>query len=191
MEEIINFIFSNFIIVLIIIGGLAKLLGGDNKEQQEKHTKRTPSPIETKQQTTTSREYTAEKYKQRPINDNATPNQVGEDSSIGEAISIGEQQQKQLEQLAGKMKTEAIQDFDNLSNQADNEHRIMTTSLSKGLNEKASVNFNNKPKKEVKKQMQNRLSRKGLIESVIMAEILGPPRARKPYKSVITERNNR
>lgn len=191
MEEIIDFIFSNFIIVLIIIGGLAKLFGGDNKEQQEKRTNRTPSPIETRQQTTTTQHQTAEKYKQRPINDQARPNQVGEDSSIGEATSIGEQQQKQLEQLAGKMKTEAIQDFDNLSNQADTEHKIMTPSFSKGLHEKASVNSNNKPKKEVKKQMQNRLSRKGLIESVIMAEILGPPRARKPYKSVITERNNR
>jgi len=186
METIIDFIFSNFIIVLIIIGGLAKLFGGDNQEQQKKQTNRTPRPVETRKQAPLPQGKMEKPNRQGRAKSETSSSPMGETGSIGEVISVEDQQQKQLEQLAGKMQNETVQSFDDLPNQIDYEHQSFSSMHSKTAS--PSLQDNNKYKKEVKKQIKKRLSRKGLTESIIMAEVLGPPRARKPYKSVIDER---
>ncbi|QKY69493.1 hypothetical protein [Lentibacillus sp. CBA3610] len=43
-------------------------------------------------------------------------------------------------------------------------------------------------KKRMKKQMNRNLTRSGLINGVIMSEVLGQPRAVRPYRSIIAER---
>lgn len=180
MEAIIDFIFSNFIIVLIIIGGITKLLGGDGKEQQ---TNRQGRPIEKRQQTTPSPRNTNRSRSQQPTRSKTS-------SPLGETISIGEEQQKQLEQLAGQMRTEAVQSFDDLSKEVASDDKIMSSAVTRNKTDNIAKKDRNKNKKEVKRQMKKKLSRQGVTESIIMAEVLGPPRARKPYKSVIAERNN-
>lgn len=42
--------------------------------------------------------------------------------------------------------------------------------------------------KRMKRQIKSNLSKQGLVNGVIMSEVLGSPRATKPYRSVITER---
>lgn len=191
METIIDFIFSNFIIVLIIIGGLAKLFGGDNQEQEKKQTNRTPRPVETRKQAPLPQGRAEKPNKRQRAKSETSSSPMGDTGSIGKAISVEDQQQKQLEQLAGKIQTETIQNFEELPNQMNNEHfRSISSAITNSKTASPAEQYHNKHKKEVKRQMKKRLSKEGLMESVIMAEVLGPPRARKPYKSVISERNN-
>lgn len=186
MEAIIDFIFSNFIIVLIIIGGLAKLLGGDNKEQQKKQTNQPPRPTEARKQTTP---IPGRPRAQQPKASRST-NPMGQPRSVGQSISIEEEQQKQFEQLAGKMNAESVHRLENLSDEITSGNEITDSAIS--LNKKRSHHppKHNKHRKQVKHQMKKRLSENGLTESIIMAEVLGPPRARKPYKSIIAQRHN-
>ncbi|ASN05191.1 hypothetical protein [Virgibacillus necropolis] len=48
----------------------------------------------------------------------------------------------------------------------------------------SSSNKNNR----MRKQISNNLSKQGLVNGIIMSEVLGPPRAKRPYRSVLTER---
>ncbi|WP_404453054.1 hypothetical protein LG329_02755 [Virgibacillus necropolis] len=41
---------------------------------------------------------------------------------------------------------------------------------------------------QMKKQIKGNLSKQGLVSGIIMSEVLGPPRAKKPYRSVLTDR---
>ncbi|WP_077327053.1 hypothetical protein [Virgibacillus siamensis] len=45
-----------------------------------------------------------------------------------------------------------------------------------------------KEQKEFKKRISNNLNKKGLVNGIIMAEILGKPRAMQPYRSIISKR---
>lgn len=172
MDSIIDFIFSNFLILFIVVGGLAKLVGGDTKKN-ESDTK-TRQPAQTRQQSqgrATNRTHSMSKQ---------------ESSESMASVSIEEQQQKQLERLAGKVATHTAKGYDDLTEQSysSNSHHAF---LKSDQNNKKEFTNN---KKEVKKRLNKKINRSGLIDSVIMAEVLGPPRARKPYKSVISERNN-
>lgn len=185
MEALIEFIFSNFIIILIILGGIAKLFGYDKKEEEQKRkTSKKRKTITNKQQVPKTTSQTRETHRQTKPGSNTSPSSIPTSTA-----SIGEQQQKQLEQLAGKMKAVGDQTFEELSEKVpvdrDVEHHAIPHHKMK-LNERNFVH--NKNKTEVKRQMKKRITKNGLAESIIMAEILGPPRARKPYKSIITER---
>src|SRR5699024_2502098 len=146
MEALIEFIFSNFIIILIILGGIAKLFGYDKNEEEQKKktsekrktaTNNQPSPKTTSHQR-------RETYRQ------AQPGSKTSSSSTSTA-SIGEQQQKQLEQLAGKMKTVGDQTFEELSEKIpvnrDMEHHAIP--LHK-MNNAERNTVHNKNKTEVK-----------------------------------------
>lgn len=50
-----------------------------------------------------------------------------------------------------------------------------------------SSSVSNKPI-QMKRQVKNSLSKQGLVSGIIMNEVLGQPRAIKPYKSVTAER---
>lgn len=173
MDSIIDFIFSNFLILFIVVGGLVKLISGNSKNS-ESDTK-TTQPVQ-------SRRQSQERAGNRENRPNSTSKQSSSENTT--SVSIEEQQQKQLERLAGKAATSTVQNYDSLKEQSydsDNRHTISKSSQ----NNKKEFTKN---KIAVKRQLNKKISRNGLIDSVIMAEVLGAPRARKPYKSVITER---
>lgn len=43
-------------------------------------------------------------------------------------------------------------------------------------------------KNKMKRRVGKNLSKDGLVNAVIMSEVLGPPRATKPYRSIVEER---
>lgn len=46
-------------------------------------------------------------------------------------------------------------------------------------------------KSRLKREIRHNLSKQGLVNNIIMSEVLGPPRATKPYKSVTAERRKK
>lgn len=44
--------------------------------------------------------------------------------------------------------------------------------------------------KQFKRRVRGNLNEKGLVNGIVMSEVLGKPRAMKPYKSVISKRRN-
>jgi|SRR5690625_4491966 len=93
-------------------------------------------------------------------------------------FSLEEQREKQLEQLATRMDThldsEPIDEEISKSNPS-----VVTTNTSEIPEVK---------RKQMKGRIQKRLNRDGLIDSVIMAEVLSKPRALKPYQNILTRR---
>ncbi|WP_010650932.1 hypothetical protein [Oceanobacillus massiliensis] len=43
-------------------------------------------------------------------------------------------------------------------------------------------------KEKMKRQVVDNISAKGLVNGVMMSEILGAPRAKKPYRSILQDR---
>ncbi|MUK87088.1 hypothetical protein GMD78_01550 [Ornithinibacillus sp. L9] len=170
MGELIDFFLGNIFFLVIVIGALLRLFSGNsnqNKEEQRKTQQNRPrQQTNPRPSTSPSRANT-----QRDVKTNTTASQ---------SISVEEQQKQQLEKLAGRMNTKMEQSIEDLSTN--------TTDLGETLK---------RPKKEAtslkeedyRKRIKGNLSRDGLVNSVIMAEVLGAPRARKPYRSVISERN--
>lgn len=71
-----------------------------------------------------------------------------------------------------------------------NTHR----SIENGKHDAIAENMLRKPpiesnrKSRMKREIKQDLSKHGLVNNVIMSEVLGPPRAFKPYRSVTAER---
>src|SRR5699024_3240628 len=104
MEALIEFIFSNFIIILIILGGIAKLFGYDQKEEEQKRkTSEQRKTITNKQQVPKTTSQTRETHHKTKPGSNTSSSSIPTSTD-----SIRELQQKQLEQLVGKMK--AVED---------------------------------------------------------------------------------
>ncbi|ALX48121.1 hypothetical protein [Lentibacillus amyloliquefaciens] len=91
--------------------------------------------------------------------------------------TIEEQQQEQRKQLAERMNTAGKEQAEKRGHDAILRH-----------NTRDSGNDLSLERKRAKKQMRNNLTRTGMINGVIMSEVLGQPRAVKPYRSIIAER---
>lgn len=176
MEHIIDLIFDNFLIVAVIVGGLLKFLSGDSKQAEEnrkkphERSKNIPRPTPTP----SGGKYIPPQAKK--VVTKSAPNI--------ESMSIEEQQQEQLERLAGQLKSDLSKTLHDVKSTKD------ATPLPLQLNKSVKNNVNRK-QKPIKKVLRTKLSRDGLMESIIMAEVLGSPRATKPYQSVVAERKQR
>src|SRR5690625_695201 len=100
MDDLLELIFSNPLILILIIGGLISLLkgGSGNKDEQQSQTQRsrqpqtvTHNPSQTKTQPQTRQQRPQTKPRER----------------IVRTSSVEEQRQKQLEQLTGRMGVDA------------------------------------------------------------------------------------
>lgn len=88
--------------------------------------------------------------------------------------------------------------IDSLKREAGNEKptTISRSEITMGENRKSIDDRNAGKEKEAVSfshtgnaiSIKDKLTKESLAESVVMAEVLGPPRAVKPYRSVITER---
>ncbi|SFD55296.1 hypothetical protein SAMN05216238_102182 [Lentibacillus persicus] len=91
--------------------------------------------------------------------------------------TIEEQQQEQRRQLAERMNTAGEKQENAGEHDAIKRHDVREPENELSLEQR-----------KAKKQMNNNLTRTGVINGVIMSEVLGSPRAVKPYRSVIAER---
>jgi len=92
------------------------------------------------------------------------------------ADSIEEQQYEQRKQLAERMNTMEYRD-------TQSEH----DAISHHHTRKPGSNLSSEERR-LKKRMNNNLTRTGLINGIIMSEVLGQPRAVRPYRNIVAQR---
>ncbi|RKQ37827.1 hypothetical protein [Oceanobacillus halophilus] len=165
MEGFLEAIFSNFFIILIIISGIIGFFRNNSGEEQKKKQTMHPKPTQTPSGPSSRQPRRPEPMKK----EEPKP-----------SISIENQQQDQMERLAGRFNMTTKQSMDAISqNRIGNEDTLL---------ESKSKNNLSKEKAELKKEIGSNLTGKGLVQGIIMSEVLGAPRGRKPYRSVIRER---
>ncbi|MCA1021426.1 hypothetical protein GLW04_07960 [Halobacillus litoralis] len=173
MADLIELIFSNFVIVAAIIGGIISWFSGMSKEKDQKSgapKKQTaPRPYPNKSQ--------GEPQQQE---------QEGQEDRGGRLREYYEEKQKRLEEIAEKSRSDAS---------GYNRDRTITDSPVYNA-EKSSPMEENPPagrKASTKApplttdgplvEQARKWDKKKLAEGIVMAEILGPPRAHKPHRS--------
>ncbi|TFJ94078.1 hypothetical protein [Lentibacillus salicampi] len=104
-----------------------------------------------------------------------------ESGSQPSASSIEEQEYEQRKQLAERMNTMPYQ-----SQEPELEHDATIR-----YDPRKSENGLAVEQEKLKRSMKRSLTRSGVINGVMMSEVLGQPRAVKPYRSIIAQRKNR
>lgn len=193
MDELINLIFENPFLLFIIIAGLVSFFNRMKASSRDRNGGEQPSA---------ERDGEDSKPKQSPVRemmkrleemaesldpDVPTQEQSAEAQTIEEkpkstpGMSSFEQQReeqyKHLQKQYQSAQSEAASEHrKNLDSPIFNDAQMMKGKIEE--NEISSTKIN----------IKSRLNKSGLIESVVMAEVLGPPRARKKYSNRYLER---
>jgi hypothetical protein len=195
MDEIIKFLMGNIVFVVIVVMGIIRVLTGGNNNQQKKQQPtrqhkpnqprqtRIPSPSEGQQrpkqtvyQSSSERVYEEKQKTVEPENPVYTTS----------STNIYTEEQHQMEQLKRRMN---ISDDISINEMMETDISL-GTEIQDEIKHSASLSSNNN-QIQFKKDVKAGLNREGLIRGIIMSEVLGPPRARKPYQNIITERKHR
>lgn len=178
MNDLLDLIFSNPLFLILIIGGLISLFrsGSGNKNEQQQQRSQSPRQPEQSRQ------------RQPGMGQHSPQSQSKE--RVVRTTSSEERRQKQLEHLTSQFggDTKDIKQ-DAVAN--SNEHSGLTSRpkiADKRRKAETASLHNEQTKRRLRKKFQNNLTRNGLIDSVVMSEVLGSPRARKPYESVVNQR---
>lgn len=166
MDGLFEAILSNPFLILLILGGIFSLFGGktDKAHQENKQSSNRPT------QTTQSYRRT-DPIRNTQVNDHKTTNI--------NTMSIEEHREEQIERLK-----------DQLHN--NDRYETLPSDDKNTLSEPKAIHHHEKSYQfnQFKKDMKRNLTKQGLVDSIVMAEVLGAPRARKPYRSIIYERKN-
>lgn len=176
MEALLELIFGNFFIVLLIIVGILGFLRDNAAKQKEEERRRRNRPTRPAPQTS--------RAPQPSRTDSGTSGRTVLET-VRDTISnttIEDQQKEQMDKLASRFNTK--------TNEAIDEVREDISTTKSVLLERDKTELS-KEQKQIKRGVTQSLEGKGLINGIIMAEVLGPARARKPYRSVVAERKNK
>lgn len=173
MEELIEVVFRNPFLLILLVGGIFSMLTGkpkENSEEEQSQRRETTDFPETfpvpHEQQQTSQQFEVE-----------TSDYYNNDS-----LSIEEQREQQMQRLTAQYATNNYEVDDEHSGLKD---KAKLADIRREMEvEKVKAPYN----KKFKKKFTKSLTKKGLINSVVMAEVLGSPRALKPYQSVPTRR---
>lgn len=166
MEQLIQVIVDNLFIILIIISGIIGFLGKNRSENDEKEKR--PQSKRSRPGTASSRRQTntRERYSERQPAENASSR-----------TTLAEQHREQMEQLAGKLNTETKEALNDLSSDISQENSLREPAPELS-----------KKQEEFRGQIKRNLNREGLINGIIMSEVLGPPRAKRSFRREAAER---
>lgn len=169
----IDLILENIVFFLILLFAILNIIGRmkNESEQKRERRERRERPVEVEKRTP----HNESKVEQKPKLTRAE--QLAKETAEQELKSIEEQRQEQFERL--KRKFQSSYTLDEVE-QVDlaSEQRQIETNLKPKLQENGKFDLN----------LENRFTRKGLIESVIMAEVLGPPKARNRIRNRYVKR---
>ncbi|WP_233881087.1 hypothetical protein [Virgibacillus halodenitrificans] len=156
---------SNFFIIALIIGGIISFMKDNTSKGKKQEPFNRPESSPQKQ----------------PYSQPTVQNEQLETQSQAEEIgnTLAEQQRKRMEELAEREQVYSARSKDEI-----NRHDAILGNTSEQPSE---VALSHKQRK-FKKQVTANFEKKGLANGIIMSEILGPPRAVKPYKSVVQQR---
>ena len=173
MNFFIDLILENIVFFLIILFAILNMIGRmkNENEQKRERRERIERPVEMEKRT----QHNKSKVEQKPKLTRAE--QLAKETAEQELKSIEEQRQKQVERLKRKFQSSYTLDEVEQVDLASGKRQIeMNTKLKLRENGKYYLN------------LENRFTRKGLIESVIMAEVLGPPKARNRIRNRYVKR---
>ncbi|WP_010097043.1 hypothetical protein [Ornithinibacillus scapharcae] len=171
MEGLIEFL----PILAFIVFGIIKAMSGENSNQKEKQSPNRP-PVP-RPATIPSQAPSGETQKPKQTVYQTTP----------ENVYVEDQQKQQLEELASRLNTQTtITQIDDI-----NQDDLSLGSAIKDEIKNHSTSKLNENQIKFRKEVKSGLNRKGLVQGVIMSEVLGQPRARKPYNTVISDRRKR
>jgi len=169
MDGLIDLILENPFFLVILIGGIISLLKGKSEKPEENEsTTNRPKPVQAKKPFEHSHQKTRTRSPEKVV------------SAPISSKSIEELREEQMLRFTGQTDSEEDQ-------RETETHRAFDVKEDKV----SEVKFKNRNEKAFKRNFNKSLTRKGLVNSVIMAEVLGAPRARRPYQSVIAKRRNR
>src|SRR5699024_20438 len=160
IEDIIDFIFSNLFLVVIIAGGLISFFT-ENKKQKEASEERQ------QQRKTTSHPLPNRMDTHKPVQ--SSQQNTKQQTKAPSMKSIEEQREEQLKRLRRTVSTTEKNE------QTDNE--LVSSDMEKRLFKKET-----KPKLQHQTHFQKRLTKTGLIDSIVMAEILDKPKSLRPHQ---------
>lgn len=181
-----DFIADNFFIIVIILGVLFSFLknksGTDDNENKQSESSNRP-------RSSTNRKSSDS----RSVNDDLIPgySSGSSGSSASGKASIEQQQGQQMKELEKRMRTRAASaSVDKMNTRSKTVAEGQSENTYKSNFHDSSGNSGNpKPHQhEFKKEIKGKLNRKELIDSIIMAEVLGPPRSKKPYSSIVNRK---
>ncbi|WP_373892849.1 hypothetical protein ACUL41_08760 [Virgibacillus natechei] len=157
MESLIQLIMDNLFIVIIIVAGIVGFIRNSSAEQEQgrKQTNR-PRPSSTP----------------APSSGGNQPQQRRnhQESNQPAPASIEEQQSEQLGRLANQLQTETKDAMEKLP------HDGIIGNTLREPNKDSS-----REKEALRRQVKGNLGKTGLVNGIIMSEVLGSPRAKKPY----------
>lgn len=165
--QLIEFIFSNPLFIIIILGLINFLIRQGKSDDQ----KNSPKKVERKPVNERVPEMKHEQHVDKKLSD-IKREQTVEHAEVEEPLTVEELRQEQLERFSTELQG-------TVNRKAENKNYEQTERVKRPQH----VESKSDEKHKVKKGLKGRLTRKGLIESVVMAEVLGPPRAMKRYQS--------
>lgn len=152
---------ANSYIIFIIIAGIIGFLKNSSNKQKEEQQKRPNKPLRPRTASAGG------EPKQKVYGDNEADHVY--------TTSIEKKQNEQMEQLANRYRAMGDQSMEDLEHSAFNDLR------------KSEIDINQK-RSQLKSEIGSNLRGKRLINGIIMSEVLGPPRAQRPYQSVVSQR---
>ncbi|MBN6206001.1 hypothetical protein JYK21_06020 [Ralstonia pickettii] len=177
MGNFIEFIMNNMFLVIIIISGIIGFLSSNKEEQKKQQQRKTQQqrPAASKTKPTPTPSGPQEPQHRQRVYQTKTQS---EEKDLTTTASIADEQQEQMKRLEERY---GITSTDLTDEDLSLQGLKFQKSLSKikDLSEEQRV-----LKKDIRKSLKN----KGLINGIIMAEVLGKPRSLKPYESVTLER---
>lgn len=167
MMQLIEFIFSNPLFIIILLGLINFLTSkGKNKEQEKKPRRVEQRKVERE---STNKHVPPVREHIPKVEIEKTVQHVEQD----EPLTIEELRQKQLERL-----TSEIQGISEQKLEKDHQDR------SDKVKAPEVITQHSNSKGDMEHRLKDQLTKKGLVQSVIMAEVLGPPRAMKRYENI-------
>lgn len=164
MEDIIVPLIS----FLLIIGSSVLKSKSDESKKAEKKTpkqmKPKPQPVTTKRTEPSPQVETYSEYEYSPY----------QEKEQEEQLSTNQTMESQLHDLRDKLAVDS-------KKESDRKVRVSQQQMNQTTKDMPTL----EPKKQIKRSLalKNQLTKGGLKRSVIMAEVLSPPRAKKPYRT--------
>lgn len=200
-----DFIFDNLFIVAIVLIGLFNLFSGSGKkkaseQQQQQQQEQKPSRREVfremrerehehpSQRSAEAKplgrlEGAAERIEQKAEELGRRVEQKIDDVSRKQKPSetLAEQRQAQMERIQKELQQQHSHTHTSHSGQMERSIPAQTAPTSKSSSESKAGEL----------QLNKKLTTSGLMDSVVMAEVLGPPRAMQPYRNIAATRQQR
>ncbi|MUV39598.1 hypothetical protein JNUCC1_03476 [Lentibacillus sp. JNUCC-1] len=166
MDGLFEFLSANFVVVIALVIGLMGFLKDRSDKQEDERKRQTASPT---------------RRQSWPDSTPSGPTQVERPDADMRQTAIELYQQSQRDALAKRMRVDP----------AETENLQQEEVVSASKFRSADRSETNQEKQALKRQFKNHLTKKGIVNGIVMSEVLGRPRAHKPYQSVTKERMDR